>query len=398
MNLKAVITPVCFIINAIAVISCYALQEGKSSRQVDILYETKTFRSGSQNIDKSVDRFTVKNTWKLQLNKKNKFTLIMPWAKASLKSTRDGSAMKDNVEGFKDLKVVHEMTTQKAKVGRDGVKWKFKLNLPNGKEQLNASENNVTSAMGETGQGFSDPTYGKGLNLGFDFNLINKPTKSITNNYTFGYTINGSYSSLFGRTSYKKPGDNIVFNYMRNIKQSKKAKLSYGLGANFTRRTINYRPGGGTSANPSRFEGNVQVKYEKQRSKKLKEIMALKFQERGEIEVQESNGQIVRTLQGDRWTLNWTFNRKLNKKLSANYGLLGIFGGANDNLEVVSPTSGNATAKVGKDRNTRMEEVQLLYGRKHTINKHRQWFYNATLGITDDSRDYTIGGGYIWKF
>ena len=398
MNLKAVITLIYFIINAIAVISCYALQEGKSSRQVDILYETKKFRSGSQNIDKSVDRFTVKNTWKLQLNKKNKFTLIMPWAKASLKSTRDGSTIKDNVEGFKDLKVVHEMTTQKAKVGRDGVKWKFKLNLPNGKEQLNASENNVTSAMGETGQGFSDPTYGKGLNLGFDFNLINKPTKSITNNYTFGYTINGSYSSLFGPTSYKKPGDNIVFNYMRNIKQSKKAKLSYGFGTNFTRRTINYRPGGGTSANPSRFEGNIQVKYEKQRSKKLKEIMALKFQERGEIEVQESNGQIVRTLQGDRWTLNWTFNRKLNKKLSANYGLLGIFGGANDNLEVVSPTSSNATAKVGKDRNTRMEEVQLLYGRKHTINKHRQWFYNATLGITDDSRDYTIGGGYIWKF
>ena len=93
MNLKAVITPVCFIINAIAVISCYALQEGKSSRQVDILYETKTFRSGSQNIDKSVDRFTVKNTWKLQLNKKNKFTLVMPWAKASLKSTLDGSTI-----------------------------------------------------------------------------------------------------------------------------------------------------------------------------------------------------------------------------------------------------------------------------------------------------------------
>ena len=398
MNSKISLIVACLAFNVFAIPYSFGLQQGKSSRQVDILYEAKSFRSGSQNLDKSVDRFTVKNTFKFQLNKKNKVTLVMPWAKANLKASGNGSVTKDSVEGFKDLKIVHEMSTQKAKVGLDGVKWKFKLNLPNGKEQLNASENNVTSAMGETGQGFSDPTYGKGLNLGVDFNLINKPTKSITNNYTFGYTMNGSYSSLFGRASYKKPGDNLVFNYMRNIKRNKKTKWSYGFGTNFTRRTVNFRPGGATSTNPSRFEGNVQLKYEKQRSKKLKEIMALKFQERGEIEVQESNGQIVRTEQGDRWTFNWTFNKKLNKKLSENYGLLGIFGGANDNLEVIAPNVGNATAKVGKDRNTRMEEVQLLYGRKYTINKHRQWFYNATFGITDDSRDYTIGGGYIWKF
>lgn len=385
-------------INLSLVSYCYALEKGKSSRKVDILYEAKKFRSGSQNLDKSVDRFTVKNSFKVQLNKKNKVTLIIPWAKANLKSSGNGSVTKNSVDGFKDLKIVHEMTTQKAKVGLDGIKWKFKLNLPNGKEQLTASENNVTSALGETGQGFSDPTYGKGLNLGVDFNLTNKPSKSITNNYTFGYTLNGSYSSLLGRESYKKPGDNLVFNFMRNIKRNKKSKLSYGLGTNFTRRTVNYRPGGATSTNPSRFEGNIQLKYEKQRSKKLKEILALKFQERGEIEVQESNGQIVRTEQGDRWTLNWTFNKKLNKKLSENYGLLGIFGGANDNLEVIAPSVGNASASIGKDRNTRMEEVQLLYGRKHTINKHREWFYNATVGITDDSRDYTLGGGYVWKF
>lgn len=385
-------------INLSLVSYCYALEKGKSSRKVDILYEAKKFRSGSQNLDKSVDRFTVKNSFKVQLNKKNKVTLIIPWAKANLKSSGNGSVTKNSVDGFKDLKIVHEMTTQKAKVGLDGIKWKFKLNLPNGKEQLTASENNVTSALGETGQGFSDPTYGKGLNLGVDFNLTNKPSKSITNNYTFGYTLNGSYSSLLGRESYKKPGDNLVFNFMRSIKRNKKSKLSYGLGTNFTRRTVNYRPGGATSTNPSRFEGNIQLKYEKQRSKKLKEILALKFQERGEIEVQESNGQIVRTEQGDRWTLNWTFNKKLNKKLSENYGLLGIFGGANDNLEVIAPSVGNASASIGKDRNTRMEEVQLLYGRKHTINKHREWFYNATVGITDDSRDYTLGGGYVWKF
>ena len=65
---------------------------------------------------------------------------------------------------------------------------------------------------------------------------------------------------------------------------------------------------------------------------------------------------------------------------------------------MIAPSVGNATANIGKDRNTRMEEVQLLYGRKHTINKHREWFYNATVGITDDSRDYTLGGGYVWKF
>ena len=114
---------------------------------------------------------------------------------------------------------------------------------------------------------------------------------------------------------------------MRNIKRNKKSKLSYGLGTNFTRRTVNYRPGGATSTNPSRFEGNIQLKYEKQRSKKLKEILALKFQERGEIEVQESNRQIVRTEQGDRWTLNWTFNKKLKQKAFRELRIVRIFVG-----------------------------------------------------------------------
>ena len=150
MNSKISLIVVYLTFNVFAIPYSFALQQGKSSRQVDILYEAKVFVQGSQNLDKSVDRFTVKNTFKFQLNKKNKVTLVMPWAKANLKASGNGTITKDSVEGFKDLKIVHEMSTQKAKVGLDGVKWKFKLNLPNGKEQLYASENNVTSAMGET--------------------------------------------------------------------------------------------------------------------------------------------------------------------------------------------------------------------------------------------------------
>ena len=386
------------VISAVFVQSIFALQEGKSNRQIDMLFETKKFRSGSQNSVKNVDRFTVNKSATLQLNRKNKLKIVMPWSSSTLKTTLGENTTKDSVEGYKDVKITHEMTTQKAKIGRTGVKWKFKLNIPNGKEQLNNSENKVTSAMGETGQGFTDPTYGKGLNLGVDLNLTQRLNKTITHNYTLGYANNGSYSSLLETRSYKKPGDNIIFNCLRSVKSGKNLKFSYGFGLNFTRRTINFRPSDRESINPSRFEGNVQFKMEKQRNKRLKETLGLKFQERGEIEVQESNGQIVRTQQGDRWTLNWIFHKKINQKLSENYGLKGIFGASNDNLEVVAPTNGNATARVGKDRNTRMEEVQLLYGRKYKINKHRQWFYNATLGLTDDSRDYTMGAGYTLKF
>lgn len=389
---------VALVICAIVVSPTFGLQNGKSSGKTEILYETKEFRSATQNSLKAVDRFTVQNTFSLQLNRKNKLTTMIPWSLANLSTKSDGRTVKDSVEGFKDIKIIHEMTTQKVKGDRLGVQWKFRMDLPNGKEQLNASENRVTSAMGETGQGFSDPTFGKGLNLGVDLNLTDQINQSITNIYTLGYTLNGSYSSLLESRSYKKPGDNLIFNCLRSSKLGKNKKFSYGLGANFTRRTFNYRPNDIVSENPSRLEGNLQFKYENQRNAKLQETFAVKFQERGEIEVQESNGQIVRTEQGDRWTLNWVFNNKRHKNLTENYGLLGIFGAANNNLEVVAPVTGNATAIVGKDRNTRMEEVQLLYGRKYQINRHRQMFYNATLGLTDDSRDYTLGGGYVWKF
>jgi len=379
--------------------SLFALEKGKSSRDFKVSYETKEFISGAQGgANKKIGRFSFENNWKFQLNKKNKTTVKIPYASASLETTLNGVTTKDEVEGEKDISIVHEMTTRKPKIGRTGVKWKFKINLPNGEEQLTASENRVTSAMGETGQGFSNPTYGKGLNLGFDVTLTDKVGKKDSDAYTFGYNLNGSYSSLADTISYKHPGDNLLFNYKRTRQRNKKLSFTWTVGANYTRRTVNLRPGNVESANPSRIEGNASFAFVKQRNKKLKETVSLKLQERGEIEVQESTGQIVRTEQGDRATLSWIFSKKKNKKVTQNYGLNGIFGQANDNLEVVAPTVGNPTAKIGKDNNTKMEEVQFSFGQTYQVNKHRKWFYNIDIGLTDDSRDWVVGAGLSMMF
>ena len=376
----------------------FALEKGKNSRSTKILFETKEFLSPTEASQKELSRFTVEQTYNFQLNKKNKLSFKIPWSRAALRVTQNGVATDSRVEGEKDVTVSHQMTTQKPKVGRTGVQWSFKINLPNGEEQLTKEENRVTSALGETGQGFASPTYGKGLNLGFNLKLTQKKNKKINTAYSMGYELQGDHSSLSSQVSKKRPGDTALFKVNRSIQKNKNLKLSYGLGTSLTRRTTNFRPGNAISENPSRLELSAEFKMNKVHGKKLKETFSVKFQERGEIEVQESTGQIVKTEQGDRTTVNWTFVRQKNKRVKTKYGLTGIFGGANSNIEVVPPTVGAVTAQVGKDRRTRMEEVQLVYGQTWSINKYRKWFLEGSVGLTDDSRDYTLTSGFNFQY
>jgi hypothetical protein len=376
----------------------FALEKGKSSRETKVLYETKDFLSPTEVAQKKLTRFTVEQIYNFKLNKKNKLSFKIPWSKGTLRTTKNGVVTDSEVEGAKDIAITHQMTTERPKIGRTGVQWNFKINLPNGTEQLTKEENRVTSALGETGQGFSSPTYGKGLNLGFSLNLTRQQTKRAKTDYTVGYELQGDYSSLLDQVSKKKPGDTALFKIKRSIKKNKNLNLTYGLGTSLTRRTVNFRPGNVVSENPSRLEFSAEFKMNKVHGKKLKETLSLKFQERGEIEVQESSGQIVKTEQGDRATVSWTFQRQRNKRVKTKYGLTGIFGGANSNLEVVAPVVGLPTATVGKDRRTRMEEVQLIYGQTWTINKFRKWFLEGSVGLTDDSRDFTLTSGFNFQY
>ncbi|MBT3784583.1 hypothetical protein HOF92_06370, partial [bacterium] len=297
-----------------------------------------------------------------------------------------------------DLAVTHTMKTRVPKSERMGVDWKFSVNLPSGKERLKANENKVTAALGETGQGLAGPTYGKGLDLGAEVTLTHLRGKKVQDKTAIGYKVQGNYSSLIDKPSRKEPGDMATLKWSRTLQKSKNLKYTFGAGTTLTKRSANFRPGDQKSENPSRFEHQISLKMDKKRSAKISESFQVQFQERGEIEVQESNGQIVNTEQGDRWTVAWTFTKKRNKKLSERFGLNGIFGGANNNLEVVPPNVGNATAQLGKDTKTRMEEVQLVYGRNWTINKYKKWFLEGTYGLTDDSRDWTFSTGLTSQF
>ena len=186
--------------------------------------------------------------------------------------------------------------------------------------------------------------------------------------------------------------------FKRTLIKNRNLKYTLEAGTTLTKRSLNYRPGDQISINPSRFEHQFSVKMDKKHSSKLSENLVIQFQERGEIEVQESSGQIVNTEQGDRLNLSWVFVKKTSDKMSEKFGINGIFGAANNNLEVVPPSIGNPTAQPGKDTKTRMEEVQLLYGRNWSLNKHRKWFLEGTIGLTDDSRDWTLGAGFNANF
>ncbi|MCO4782907.1 MAG: hypothetical protein KC646_11340 [Candidatus Cloacimonetes bacterium] len=391
------------------------LEKGKSSRNTSVMFETKDFFSAGDNSNKSVSRFTVKEDLKFAINKKNSMSIKMEQSWADLKIYKSTGTEKYNVKGFKDIKIQHTIKTKDGSKGNKiGVKWKFKVDLPNGKEQLDNNESKVTSAIGETGQGFENATYGKGLNLGFGVTITNSQKKNQKIEYSYGYNHNGNYSSQLGKLSYKKPGDTMNFGYKRTVSYGKSVKqiamlgakakakpstkFKYGIGANRTAAALSFRNSGGVKVSrvPSKIDFSLQAEYTKLRDKRTTDKFDIKFQQKGKEDTFESDGQFKTVDFSDPWQVNFLRSKILNKREVLGFGIKGLFAGANFNEFVLKPSP---TLQSGtKDRKTRKEEVIFFVSKNVKIRKTREWQFKAGIGLTDDARDYVASGSYQWKF
>ncbi|PCJ16050.1 MAG: hypothetical protein COB02_17280 [Candidatus Cloacimonadota bacterium] len=391
-----------------------SLEKGKSSRNTKIIYESKGFYSSSDKAKKSVSRFTIKEDLKFQINKKNSLAIKMEQSWADLKIYKATGTEKYNVHGFKDVKILHTIKTKNsAKGNKIGIKWKFKIDLPSGKEQLNNNEAKVTSAIGETGQGFENATYGKGLNLGIGTTITDARKKNQKIEYTFGYTHNGNYSSQLGKLSYKRPGDTMNFMFAKTRKYGKKIKqitfgtkskakpskqFKYSLGANRTAAALSFRNSGGLKVSrvPAKVDLSAKVEYKVIRDKRITDKFDIKFQQKGKEDTFESDGQFKVVDFGDPWEINILRTKILNKRESLGIGIKALFAGANFNEFVLKPTP--TLFSGAKDSNTRKEEVILFVSKQVKVRKTREWNFKAGIGVTDDARDYVASGSYQWKF
>lgn len=391
------------------------LEKGKSSRKTSVMYETKDFFSAGDNSNKSVSRLTVKEDLKFKFNKKNSLSIKMEQSWAGLKIYKSTGTEKYNVDGFKDIKFQHTIKTKdESKGNKIGVKWKFKVDLPTGKEQLTNNEAKVTSAIGETGQGFENATYGKGLNLGVGVTFTNAKKKNQKIEYSYGYTHNGNYSSQLGKLSYKRPGDTMNFafsktvDYGKNVKQiallGSKAKgkpsrkFKYSIGANRTGAALSFRNSNGVKVSrvPSKVDMSVKAEYTRLKDKRITDKFDIKFQQKGKEDTFESDGQFKIVEFGDPWEVNFLRSKILNKREVLGFGIKALFAGANFNEFVLKPTTSLQSGT--KDAKTRKEEVILFVSKNVKIRKTREWIFKAGVGLTDDARDYVASGSYQWKF
>ena len=391
------------------------LEKGKSSRKTFVLFETKEFFSASDKATKAVSRLTVKEDLKFKLKKKNTLSIKMEQLWADLKIYKSGGTESYNVSGFKDIKISHTIKTKdEAKGNKIGMKWKFKVDLPTGKEQLSNDESKVTGAIGETGQGFQNATYGKGFNLGFGFTVTDARKKNQKREYTYAYTHNGNYSSQLGKLSYKRPGDTMNFAYAKTMTYGKKIKqiallgskpkgkasrkFKYSFGANRTAAALSFRNSNGVKVSrvPSKVDMSLKVEYSKLIDKRITDKFDLKFQQKGKEDTFESDGQFKTVDFGDPWEFNFLRSKILNKREILGFGIKALFAGANLNEFVLKPTT--TLFSGAKDPKTRKEEVIFFVSKKVKIRKTREWMFKAGIGITDDARDYIASGSYQWKF
>ncbi len=371
-----------------------ALEKDKSSREFKFSYENKSYL-GRDNVYREIDRYSLENTYKYQLNKKNNLSIQLPYSYARLNSA---NGRVNTLAGVKDATISHTMETRKAKPGLYGVKWVFKLGMPLGKEQLSAGEDAVYQAMNETGQGLDKAPLGAGFNFGFDLNLnqIYNPNRNVE--YVVGYTVQGAYSTLEEQLSKKDPGDSIRLGFKNTLKKGKSHQYQYGITANYTAETFSSRAQAGLpieSRLPSKIEYTLMLRSEVMRNANLKQILHFEYQQKDLFESLSSDGKFIKTDQGDRIKFDWFYEDKLNARVTQRYGISSLFGEPNDNKEASGPAP---LPPLGKDFNSRIEDIQATYGRIYTLNKYRKWYWNVSRGLTEDSRDYVAEAGLNFTF
>lgn len=374
--------------------SLQALEKDKSSREFKVSFENKSYL-GRDRVYREIDRLNLETNYKFQLNRKNNLSIQLPYSYARL-SAQNGQL--DTLSGIKDAVITHTMETRKPKPGLFGVKWAFKLGLPLGKEQLSAGEDRVYQAMNETGQGLDKAPLGAGFNLGFDLTLnrIYNPNRNVE--YVMGYTVQGNYSTLEDQLSRKEPGDNIRLGFKNTLKKGKSHTYQYGLTANYTDKTSSSRSQAGVpiiSKLPSKVEYTMLLRSEVMRTANLKQIIHFEYQQKDLFESLSSDGKFIKTDQGDRIKLDWLFEHKLNARVSQKFGVTSLFGEPNKNVEASGPAP---VPPLGKDFNSRIEDIQANYGRIYTLNKYRKWYWNVSRGLTEDSRDYVLEAGLNFTF
>jgi hypothetical protein len=131
------------------------------------------------------------------------------------------------------------------------------------------------------------------------------------------------------------------------------------------------------------------------RNANLKQILHFEYQQKDLFESLSSDGKFIKTDQGDRIKFDWFYEDKLNARVTQRYGISSLFGEPNDNKEASGPAP---LPPLGKDFNSRIEDIQATYGRIYTLNKYRKWYWNVSRGLTEDSRDYVAEAGLNFTF
>ncbi len=372
----------------------FALEKGKSSRDFKFIFENKSF-TGRDKRKKEIERYTIESQYKYQLNKKNDLSIVIPYSHATLKTP---GAVEDTLAGVKDVGVTHTMVTREARKGLYGVKWMFKLGLPLGKEQLSAGEDRVFQAMNETGQGFDKAPLGTGFNMGFDVEFSNLIGGNRKLDWIMGYTLQGNYSTLADQVSRKEPGDNMRLGFKNTLKRGKNRQYQWGITGNFTDKTNSYRQQAGAaivSRLPNKMEYTFMGRAEMNLTPRLKKTFHFEYQQKDYFESLSSDGKYIITDQGDRIKFDWLYERKRNDRQTERFGIQTLFGEPNFNKSASGPAP---LPNLGKDYDSRIEDIQLVYGHMNTINKYRKWYWNGSLGLTDDSRDYVVEAGLQFQF
>lgn len=330
-----------------------------------------------------VDRLQVTGTYLWELGRRGELKIVLPWQRINATT----GAAENSATGFKDMTMTYDFAVRD--LSRSGVKgrWQVAANIPTGIDGLNASETAAVTALAGAADGFLNPQFGRGFELGVKHFWTHQRGTTQTEYYLGTNQAGGYQVARFAGNQTSTDGiDTYLFGVSR---QSTKGRRTWDIGLDAIIFSDTEIVANGTltetDSDPNYLiRANLSLKH----SDRITGRYGFTYQMRDAQDSLQPGIAINPTQNlelGDRIFWNAYVEKKINVHSFWTFGLVGLntMGATLNNAAVANSSRNEMFTRVGYTRNR---------------DNGAGWSLTTDVGMTGDSRDYSFMGRYFRQF
>lgn len=349
-------------------------------QSLDVVYESRS----SGNTD--VDRFQVTSGYEWSTGRRESLSLTVPWQ--SVDTTSNG--VSSSASGLKDASLNFDFAVREQAQG-ESTHWQLRLNLPIGKDSLGQQEFQAVQNLNNSASGFLAPQFGRGFSGGIRRYWSRKRGNAEMNWYV-GYQEETGYTvASFTGTILENSG---IDQYTAGVSRKwDRGRLGFKVGLDVVAFDTGISTNNGVG---SRIESDpnyiLTTQVTQRHTDRYSSSYLLTYQVRDKQDT-FSPGVLINprnTELGNRLFWSWLLKRQ---DPGNSYWELGFKG-----LTTEHSVNGPTNASPGPIAGSAKDELYSQIGYGRSLANGGSWNLSTQIGLTGDSRDLVVRGGYQRKF